>query len=179
MQNSILLDLGPSGLATDLAMPERQKAPSYIRFHYFCDAFLFWIDTFLSIHIRPTKAYPVPVPNWLGLHLGGEKCNFKKLSNLMANFFMQKYAEFLLWDLPLPSDLPGEFWAQWASTCGKRYLISAPKCQNLVHCILQNWDIGLWSVWYTFQLIFSYQSATKAMLSGHKWLCGLFQASSM
>ena len=27
----------------------------------------------------------------LGLHLGGEKCDLKKVSNLMANFSMQKY----------------------------------------------------------------------------------------
>ena len=30
----------------------------------------------------------------LGLHLGGEKCDLKKVSDLAANFFMQKY-EFL------------------------------------------------------------------------------------
>ena len=41
----------------------------------------------------------------LGLHLGVENRDQKKLGDLTADFFTHKY-EFLPPDLPLPSDLP-------------------------------------------------------------------------
>ena len=43
----------------------------------------------------------------LGLHLGGENRDLKKVSDLTAFFFMQKY-EFLPSELPLPSDVPSD-----------------------------------------------------------------------